>query len=71
MQKSSSPKKSIKRVTTTETVRVQRSSYADQFFEARSNADLQIELQNKALEIQSIETSLISLNLKLEVKNDL
>ena len=45
MQKSASPKKSVKRVTTTtETVRIQRSAFSDQFFEARENASLQIDL---------------------------
>jgi len=32
---------------------------------------MQIELQNRALHIESISTTLISLNMKLETQNDL
>ena len=66
----SSPKKSPKKAAHGQSV-VFRSSYADQFFEQRENASLQIDLKKAHLEIEDVSNTLVALNLKFVVQSDL
>ena len=68
--KSGSPSKVVKK-TTTKSETVKTSRFTDQFFEARENADLQIDLKEKVLQIEHLSTTLINLNQKLVIQNDL
>lgn len=71
---SKSPKKALKKPSTAgaqTTTYAVRTSFADQFFEQRQNADLQIDLQNTRLAEEHLQTLLVNMNQKLLIQNDL
>ena len=53
------------------TTMISRSSFANKFLDQREHAKLAIDLQSSAAEIQNLSATLIQLNSRLVVQNDL
>lgn len=70
MSKAKSPSKSKRTVTETVSVTT-RTHFTDKFFEAKENSDLQIALMDKCNKIDNLSSTLVNLNMKLVVTNDL